>query len=190
MRERWYPNQQGGFSADHFVPQAVAPDQALEYDNLIYACTRCNSWKRDNLVLDPCSVALGEHLCVGADGHIEALTPEAHEHVRCLGLDDPVLTEFRRRMLRTLKRLQALPDEESQAVLQSWLGFPDNLPNLPSLRPPKGRCGLRGWRAVLSASGVKGHCRRRIRGQAIVLGIPIISPQFHALYRQIQGRAR
>src|SRR3712207_1265694 len=60
FRERWYPDGQASFSADHFVPPVVAPDRSLDYDNLIYACVRCNSRKRENLVLDPCQVAMDE----------------------------------------------------------------------------------------------------------------------------------
>lgn len=138
VRELWYPNEQSSFSTDHFIPQVDAPYLMLEYDNLIYACTRCNSWKQDNVVLAPCQVPMSKHLRVNEDGTIEVMTPEAVEHVQVLGLDDPVLTNFRARIVRTLRRLQALPDQESKAILREWLGFPEDLPNLAALRPPGG----------------------------------------------------
>ena len=137
-REVWYPNEQASFSTDHFIPQIIAPDQVLNYDNLVYACTRCNSWKQDYIVLDPSQVAMAQHIRVRDDGTIEALTLEATEHVQILGLDDPILTNFRKRMLNTLRRLQALPDEEAKELIRQWFGFPDDLPNLIVLRPPQG----------------------------------------------------
>ncbi len=138
VRERWYPNEQASFSTDHFIPQIVAPGRVLDYDNLVYACTRCNSWKQDNITLNPCQVAMGEFLRVNEDGTIEAMTPEAVEHVQVLGLDDSILTKFRRKMIRLMKRLEALPDERSKAELREWFGFPDDLPNLAVLRPRRG----------------------------------------------------
>jgi hypothetical protein len=49
-------------------------------------------------------------------------------------------------MLRTLKRLQALSEVETeyQKELQARFGFPDNLPNLAALRPPGGNTRLGG----------------------------------------------
>jgi hypothetical protein len=110
VRERWYPNGPASFSVDHFVAQVIAPDRALDYDNLVYACVGCNSAKRDKTVLDPCHEPMSRHLQVNDDGTIEALTPEGAEHIDVLRLDDPQLTAFRGRMLRTLERLQSLSE--------------------------------------------------------------------------------
>ncbi len=138
IREVWYPSGAASFSTDHFIPQVIAPGRALDYDNLVYACIRCNSWKQDNDVLDPCRISMSKHLRIKEDGTIQAITSEAIEHVQVLQLDDPILTTYRSLWLRTLRRLQALPDEESKALLRHWLGFPDDLPNLAVLRPPEG----------------------------------------------------
>lgn len=140
VRERWYPNGPASFSVDHFVPQIIASHRVLDYENLIYACVGCNSAKRDRTVLDPCQEIMSKHLQVNEDGTIEALTPEGAEHIEVLRLDDPQLTGFRGRMLRTLKRLQSLPEVEGKhrVELQEWFGFPDDLPNLAALRPPGG----------------------------------------------------
>src|SRR5947209_17514667 len=51
FRERWYPNGQDAFSVEHVTPQALAPDRVCDYDNLVYACVRCNSLKPLNLLL-------------------------------------------------------------------------------------------------------------------------------------------
>src|SRR4051812_36953222 len=57
------------FSVEHLAPRFVAPDRICDYENLAYACTRCNSMKTDvRCVLDPCKHAFGKHLEVLADG--------------------------------------------------------------------------------------------------------------------------
>ena len=126
---------------DHFVAQIIAPDRALDYDNLIYACLRCNSTKRaEETVLNPCQEAMSQHLRVGEDGTIEALTRKGRAHIKQLQLNHPRLTQYRARLVRVFKRLQALSQAEAEhrAELQEWFGFPDDLPNLAALRPPKG----------------------------------------------------
>ncbi|MDQ3816286.1 MAG: HNH endonuclease [Acidobacteriota bacterium] len=138
VREIWYPNGAASFSVDHFIPQVNAPDKVCDYDNLLYACSRCNSSKQDADVINPCQEAMSKHLLINEDGTIRAMTPEAVDHVRILHLDDPELIEYRAHWIRTLKRLADLPDAKSKALLRYWLGFPKDLPNLTALRPPGG----------------------------------------------------
>ena len=138
MREAWYPSGAAAFSADHFVPQVNAPELACNYDNLLYACIRCNSLKQDGRVLNPWRVRMSRHLEILADGRIRAKTRQAVLHVEVLGLDDDEPTEYRARILRTLRRLRGLTDEESREEMRSWFGFPRNLPNLGAMRPPGG----------------------------------------------------
>ena len=138
VRETWNPSGSAAFSTDHFVPQVIDPTKALDYDNLIYACMRCNSWKQDHKVLDPCEIPLKDHLRIEEDGTIRALTPEGAEHIEILELDDPIVTEYRSRLISTFKRLMSSSDEESQNLLKKWLGFPADLPNLAALKPPLG----------------------------------------------------
>ncbi len=134
-RERWTHSGDGTFGADHFVPQTVDASLGGEYDNLVYCCSRCNSFKREKVVLDPCVHAFSAHLRVNDDGSIEGLTPEAKEHIMILGLDDTVLVEFRNRLIRTIKTLLDPSDRE---LLSEWLAYPVDLPNLALLRPPGG----------------------------------------------------
>ena len=56
-REVWGPFR-GQFAIDHFLPVALRPDLALEYDNLLYSCTACNAVKNDRIVPDPTQVFL------------------------------------------------------------------------------------------------------------------------------------
>src|SRR5579862_5891320 len=57
LREQW-GQVRGGHAIDHFEPVAKQPDRALEYDNLLYACTACNAAKSDRRVPDPAAVLL------------------------------------------------------------------------------------------------------------------------------------
>jgi hypothetical protein len=137
FRERWYPNGQGAFSVDHLVPQHEAPERVCDYDDLLYACLRCNSWKQAARVPDPCTTPYAEYLRVREDGTIEGLTPEGARLIDILGLDDPQLADYRRRLLHALRRI-LLADEGRQSALTEWLGYPGDLPDLAALRPPGG----------------------------------------------------
>jgi 5-methylcytosine-specific restriction endonuclease McrA len=71
-RERWYPNREGSFSVDLFTPKSIDPAREQDYENLVYACVRCNSFKSARIeLLDPTRVAFASHFRVSDDGHIE-----------------------------------------------------------------------------------------------------------------------
>ena len=52
VREQW-GRMTGEFDLDHFLPQVTHPAQAVEYDNLLYACGTCNLRKGAGLLPDP-----------------------------------------------------------------------------------------------------------------------------------------
>jgi hypothetical protein len=138
-RETWEPNSSAYFGVDHFSSQSQSPELVCDYDNLIYLCNRCNSWKRNQSgILDPCLDAFSEHLAVKDDGTIEGLTPEGRELIRKLELDNSELIEFRRRTLRIIRVLAASSDPEAAEALRDWMGFPPDIPDLRKLRPPGG----------------------------------------------------
>src|SRR5690349_17329451 len=88
-REAWYPDRAGSFSVDHFEAKVVNPARETDYENLVYACTRCNSFKRKAGVdLNPCLVAFADHLRVREDGQIEGLTPEGNKLIALFHLAD------------------------------------------------------------------------------------------------------
>jgi hypothetical protein len=155
FRERWYPNGQDAFSVEHVIPQVVAPGRVCDYENLVYACVRCNSRKLANLLLDPCSTAYGIHLRMRDDGTIEGLTPHGTRLIDILLLDDEAVNQWRQRTMRLIKRLKRVlrPSWWRRAVnwsrrrlgmsvppltvppdvmdeLKEWFGFPDDLPDL------------------------------------------------------------
>lgn len=131
-REQW-TNVIGAFHLDHFRAVADAPDQKLAYDNLLYACRSCNSLKGDRPVPDPLKVLLSNTVLVHADGRIEGLTDEARRLVDSMGLDDPRYRERRQLMLRVVQ----VAEQNDQVLYRTLLGFPEDLPNLARLRPPK-----------------------------------------------------
>jgi hypothetical protein len=62
-REQWEPNGQDVFSVEHIQPQARYPEQATDYDNLIYACAVCNAYRHDELLpLHPSTEQLATYL--------------------------------------------------------------------------------------------------------------------------------
>lgn len=158
-RERWYPNWGGSFSADHFVPKVIAPDRETEYDNLVYACVRCNSYKRADVTsLDPAIVPFAEHFLVAGDGRIEGRGPEARELIHTLHLNDGPALATRLGVLRLLRLKERYPtDDDIHALFMGDFGYPDDLPDLARLRPPGGNARPDG----IAAS----HFERRKRGE-------------------------
>jgi hypothetical protein len=138
-RERWRPEGQDAFSVDHVRPQSTHPNEADDYDNLVYACCSCNSSRRElPLPLDPVRDACAEHLRIAATGIAEPLTDAGHRLVELCHLNRPVLVEFRREFLQLLDLLNSLDDPRAVGALRSLLGFPQDLPDLARLRPPGG----------------------------------------------------
>jgi HNH endonuclease len=156
-RERWYPNRAGSFSVDHVVPQSEDPTRICDYENLVYACTRCNSARQDVRVIDPTAVALGEHLKVEEDGTIRALSPDGQDLIDLLHLDDVPIVGTRRRYLRILSLAARYPeDAEVRREFLDAFGYPEELPDLSRLKPPGGNtreAGLTGCCHALKQRG-------------------------------------
>lgn len=136
FRERWYPNGSDSFGVDHALPKSVRPDLECTYDNLLYACNRCNTAKGTAMVPNPCQLALRGHVRVNNAGLAEGNTPEGTLLIEVLGLNNPTTIEFRRRMLEVFASCDS-------PLLTSFFGYPDDLPDLSLARPtcntrPKG----------------------------------------------------
>jgi hypothetical protein len=132
-RETW-GLVRGTFAVDHFLPAAVRPDLATEYDNLVYACATCNAAKAAHVLPDPAAVLLRDDIRVAEDGSIEGGSPEARRLIRVLGLDDPEYTEFRLLWIGIL----ALATRHDPELVRRLMGFPADLPDLGVLKPPGG----------------------------------------------------
>lgn len=83
QREAW-GRRIGAFELDHFHPTSAAPDLELEYDNLVYACSCCNSIKQSLSVPNPDQMAFGDLVEVFNDGTIAP--NEANQRVKSYGL--------------------------------------------------------------------------------------------------------
>lgn len=136
VRERWYPNGHQGFGVEHAKPTSRFPDLSGVYENLVYACNRCNSHKRDLPLLDPGAAAFGEHLRIHPTGAIQGLTAEGRNVILVLRLDFPEVQRVRENYLKLFLAAQKHPDNPLiQSLFQTAFGFPDDLPNLAALRP-------------------------------------------------------
>lgn len=151
-REAW-ELVRGAFAVDHFVPVALRPELATEYDNLVYACETCNAVKGARELPDPTAVLLRDDVRVEEDGTVSGDTPEARRLIRVLGLDDPEYTEFRRLWI-DIVALAARHNPELHARL---MGFPDDLPNRMDLVPPDGNARPDGVRASYSELRARGE---------------------------------
>jgi hypothetical protein len=132
-RERWYPYGHAGFGVDHVKPKSQKAFQHLicSYQNLVYACNRCNTAKGEHILIDPCEVAFAEHLQIDEKGEIFALTNEGKRVINKLGLDRLRPTEERLARLIILKLYRKYPnDAEVRAMYLNAFGFPDDLPDL------------------------------------------------------------
>ena len=132
-REQW-GKVRGTFDLDHFLPQAFHPEQALSYDNLLYCCAACNAGKGGQRIPNPEKVLAAGDVWVNEDGTIVTRTAAAQRVVRKLGLDEPGYTEFRLLWINIV----ALAERYDLDLYQKLLGYPADLPNLATLRPPGG----------------------------------------------------
>jgi len=157
IRERWYPNGHAAFSVEHLIPQSVAPEKILDYDNLLYACLSCNSVKQGLWpILDPCTDPYGLHLEVNDDGTVNALSVQGNILRDTFHLNESQRVEYRSRMLQLCRQLQGNPGHSRLVGLFIRnFGFPDNLPDLRKMRPPQNRRpdGVKSCYYVLRARG-------------------------------------
>ena len=132
-REQW-GHVTAEFDLDHFQPQQLRSDLALDYANLVYACRRCNSVKSDLTVDDPFTVMRGTRILTKADGTVHGLDAAATRLILTLDLNSPKLVNWRIMWMR----IAELAAERDRMLLQQVAGFPVDLPRLDRLRPPAG----------------------------------------------------
>jgi hypothetical protein len=126
------------FEVDHVAPVSRSPERALDYENLVYACARCNGIKSDQSVPDPFLELNNSTVRVGEDGIVTGQTRAARLLIRQLDLNSPTMIEWRRLKLEFEQLAQAHPGR-----LRELTALPTNLPDLSKLRPksnsrPKG----------------------------------------------------
>jgi hypothetical protein len=152
QRESW-GSVKAAFDLDHFLPVSKHPILALDYDNLLYVCSSCNSAKLDQETPDPIVSLLSQSVRVGSDGILEPLTSAASTIVWQLGLNLPRLVTYRAKWIQVIR----LAKEHKPDLYRQLLAYPDDLPDLSSLRPPGGNTRPGGI--------VDSHFERRKRGE-------------------------
>lgn len=130
-RETW-GQVTGEFELDHFTPQSVSPLERLIYSNLVYACRRCNSVKSDQPIGDPTARLTSALVSVSSDGSLQATDREMQRLIRQLDLNSPQMIAWRRRWMEIVE----LAETHAPELYGQLAGFPVDLPDLSSLRPP------------------------------------------------------
>ncbi len=163
-RETWKPDGHEGFSVEHIAPRATHPEAAREYDNLLYACVSCNARRQCvPLPIDPSRRPLGGHLRIDHDGTAQALTAEGQRLIDLCRLNRTSLRRYRWRLLRVVRFLSTSDHSEASRALAQFLSFPEDLPDLASLRPPGGNTRPKGLRSVTTNAAAVATCRRSIK---------------------------
>lgn len=139
LRERWCGLEADCFGVEQLSPRSRTPELEWSYENLVYACAKCNSTKSTQAsLLDPCAVGYGVHLFVNADGTVAGLTKRGTRLIRALRLNRSQLLRVRRFFLDLAVKADENPTGEAADILHWLLRFPEDLPDLASLRPPGG----------------------------------------------------
>jgi hypothetical protein len=137
-RETWL-SLSADWEIDHFLPKSEHPDVERAYDNLVYACNRCNRTKAAKYLPSPEQVAYGKSLSVDNNGEIHALNEDGETLIESLGLDDPDYTRMRRQIL------EALAEAPPGGKIRRWLlGYPNDLPDLSRELKPRSNRRLAG----------------------------------------------
>lgn len=153
-REQW--DRSLSMEVEHFQPTSQSPEQHLTYDNLLYACPHCNRAKGSQAVPSPERSFIEDHVEVQSDGTIVGHSSEARSIIEKLRLNSAAMVHFRRMWLEII----ALAARFEPELFQQLMGFPDDPPDLSSLRPPEGNSR--------PAGVTRSHFARRERGELMV----------------------
>lgn len=145
-REQFSSDGHNRFAADHVVAkegpkaqqlsEADKEDLRKNYDNLVYSCTRCNSFKSTKEILDPCKVSFADHIRYEGNGNFCALTPEGQDLIDGLHLNEPRRVEWRKMIMRLCEAASAQSAaQELKEIAKTYFKYPDDLPNLRGMRP-------------------------------------------------------
>lgn len=131
-RETW-GQVTGEFELDHFEPQSLAPERTFDYFNLVYACRRCNAVKLDQSIDDPLSLLASDVVAVLPDGTLHSGSPEVKLLIQQIDLNSPTLRRWRVMWMRIVD----LANGRDLTLYHQLTGFPEDLPDLGRLRPPR-----------------------------------------------------
>jgi hypothetical protein len=134
LRREVWDERRAVFAVEHLIPRKHAPDRTLDYTNLVYACSSCNSAKSASLAPDPCVHAYAKLVSVESDGRIRPINAEGKRLIRTACLDDEKTTRWRENWIGILRNLA----KHEPARYRAMLAFPTNLPDLTKFSPPGG----------------------------------------------------
>jgi HNH endonuclease len=133
-RELWVNAGYNAFTIDHVKPKSSYADLIADYDNLVYACNRCNNLKSIKLGLpDPCNSSLAKHLKLRSGIFIH-VTPLGRRLIEYLKLNEQGRIFERMRYLITFND----QNRSDPKLLLMTFGYPPELPDLSALNPPGG----------------------------------------------------
>jgi hypothetical protein len=137
-REQWERDPRASFGIEHLTPQAVDQSKSLDYDNLAFACNSCNSARRQcPLPPELLNSTMGDHVRLDGNGTYSHLTEVGRSMIDLLKLNLNFFVEARRRVLFAYGRaIGEFPGV--QGVDFDLFRFPNDLPDLSTLRPPNG----------------------------------------------------
>lgn len=129
-RETW-GQVTGDFELDHFKPQKINPEKRLDYNNLVYACQRCNGTKSCRTIPDPFKLLTSERLFCDYDGHLRTDDPNVEKLIEYLDLNSPRMIRWRWQWIEVIK----LAKSRKKKLYDSLMSLPNDLPDLSRLKP-------------------------------------------------------
>ena len=129
-REAW-GQVTGEFELDHFKPQKFNHEQKLNYENLVYACQRCNGVKSSKKVPDPFKLLVDERLFCNEDGVLKTDNSIVEKLIERLDLNSPRMIQWRWQWIEVVK----LANRRNKKLFKSLMNLPGDLPDLSRLAP-------------------------------------------------------
>jgi HNH endonuclease len=119
LRERWCGLEADSFGVEHLSPRSRTPELELSYENLFYACAKCNSTKTNQFsLLNPCAEGYGIHLLVNRDGTVEGRTRQGKRLIRALRLNREQLLRVRCFFIDLAAKAEDNPSGEAAEIMQ------------------------------------------------------------------------
>lgn len=125
-RERWHKEGECVFSVEHLQPKSTHPELECVYQNLVYACVRCNVARGCKPISDPCEAALG--IRIEPDGVAVSISGDhGNRIIDICNLNETKLVDFRKHVLDSIN---VAAQANRNDLLDYWYGYPLNMPNL------------------------------------------------------------
>ncbi len=130
-RERWSHEGADIFSVEHIVPQAVDSSLACVYENLLYACTKCNSLRGTSVWLNPTECVMADYLAVNPIGYVITLRDDEAAELMLGRLNSDERVKQRQEVLEIIRRVRADPGSKTARNDYSrYFGYPDDMEDL------------------------------------------------------------